>query len=319
MIASRLLSILLTLQARGRATAAELAETFEVSVRTSYRDIDELSAAGVPVYAEKGRNGGFRLLDGYRTRLTGLDRGEAEALFLAGLPGAAAQLGLGEALARMRLKLLAALPGPAREDAERIAARFHLDPVGWFQAPDELAILPRLATAVWEQRRARMIYDSWKGVVEREIVPIGVVLKAGTWYAVARVGDQVRSYRVAGIQAFELGEPIDEPAKPFDLAAYWAEFAEGYEQRMLSGRARVRAHPDALWLMSRINAPMAQAVAQAGPPDADGWREVTVPIESIGQATATLLRLGPRAEALDPPELRESIRSVVSGLQAIYG
>jgi predicted DNA-binding transcriptional regulator YafY len=219
----------------------------------------------------------------------------------------------------MRLKLLAALPGPAREDAERIAARFHLDPVGWFQAPDELAILPQLATAVWEQRRVRMTYDSWKGVVEREIVPIGVVLKAGTWYAVARVGDQVRSYRVAGIQAFELGEPIDEPAKAFDLAAYWAEFAEGYEQRMLSGRARVRAHPDALWLMSRINAPMAQAVAQAGPPDADGWREVTVPIESIGQATATLLRLGPRAEALDPPELRESIRSAVSGLQAIYG
>src|SRR5690349_15109827 len=133
MLASRLLSILLTLQARGRATAAELAETFEVSVRTIYRDIDELSGAGVPVYAEKGRNGGFRLLDGYRTRLTGLDRSEAEALFLAGLPGAAAQLGLGEALARMRLKLLAALPEAARADAERIASRFHIDPVGWFQ------------------------------------------------------------------------------------------------------------------------------------------------------------------------------------------
>jgi predicted DNA-binding transcriptional regulator YafY len=319
MLASRLLSILLTLQARGRATAAELAETFEVSVRTIYRDIDELSAAGVPVYAEKGRNGGFRLLDGYRTRLTGLDRSEAEALFLAGLPGAAAQLGLGEALDRMRLKLLAALPGPARQDAERIAARFHLDPVGWFQAPDELEILPRLATAVWEQRAARIVYDSWKGVVEREIAPIGVVLKAGTWYAVARVGDQIRSYRVASIQAFELGDPIEAPAEPFDLAAYWAQFAEGYERRMLSGQARVRANPEALWLMSRINAPMAEAVERAGPPDADGWRELTIPVESIGQATATLLRLGPRAEVLAPPELREAIRAAVSGLQAIYG
>src|SRR5688500_14925434 len=152
MIASRLLSILLTLQHRGRVTARELAESFEVSVRTIYRDIDELSAAGVPVYAEKGRNGGFQLLDGYRTRLTGLDRGEAEALFLAGLPGAAAQLGLGEALSRMRLKLLAALPEQTRDDAERVSGRFHLDPVPWFREADEQAILPELAVAVWGRR-----------------------------------------------------------------------------------------------------------------------------------------------------------------------
>jgi len=319
MQASRLLSILLTLQTRGQVTAQALADEFEVSIRTIYRDVDELSAAGVPIYAEKGRNGGFRLLEGYRTRLTGLDRIEAEALFLSGLPGAAAQLGLGDALARTRLKLLAALPGPARADAERIASRFHLDPVAWFQAADEQAILPELAAAVWERRSARMVYDSWNGVVEREIAPVGVVLKAGAWYAVARVGEAVRTYRVASIQSFEVGEPLDGPAEPFDLAAYWAEFARGYEARIYTAEARLRAHPDAIWLLSRINARLAEAVETAGPPDADGWREVAIPIESIGQATATLLRLGARAEVLDPPELRQSIREAAQGLAAIYG
>jgi len=318
MQASRLLSILLTLQARGQATAHALAAEFEVSVRTIYRDVDELSAAGVPIYAEKGRNGGFRLLDGYRTRLTGLDRGEAEALFLAGLPAAAAQLGLGDALARMRLKLLAALPDPARADAERIAQRFHLDPVAWFQAPDEQTVLPDLAQAVWERRRATMTYDSWKGVVEREIEPLGVVLKAGVWYAVARVGGAARTYRVASILAFTLGEPVAEPAKPFDLAAHWAGFCAGYEQRMRADRAHVRASEDALRLLARASADTARAVAEAGPPDARGWREAVIPMESVNQALLELLRLGPRVEVLGPPDLRAAMVAAADGMRAIY-
>lgn len=318
MLASRLLSILLTLQAKGRVTAAGLAREFEVSVRTIYRDIDELSAAGVPVYAEKGRNGGFQLLDGYRTRLTGLDRPEAEALFLAGLPGAAAQLGLGEARARTRLKLLAALPDTARADAERISSRFHIDPVGWFQAPDEQAVLPTLARAVWEGRTATMRYDSWKGIVERTIAPLGIVLKAGTWYVVCTVDGHPRTYRVSSILDFHLGEPADGPAEPFDLAAHWAEFARNYEERVYTGEARLRGSPEGLWLLSRINFPMAAAVDRAGSPDAQGWREVTIPIESLGQATATLLRLGARAEVLDPPELREAIRETVAAVADLY-
>ena len=318
MLASRLLSILLTLQSRGRATAAELAEAFEVSVRTIYRDIDELSAAGVPVYAEKGPGGGFRLLDGYRTRLTGLDRPEAEALFLAGLPGAAAQLGLGEARARMRLKLLAALPDPAREDAERVAARFHLDPVAWFRGPEEHAILPDLAVAVWQGLTARIRYDSWKAVVEREIAPLGVVLKAGLWYAVARVEGDIRTYRVASILSLELGPPAAASAEPFDLAAYWAGFSRDYERRMQAGRARVRVRADALRALARASSAMAEAVEAAAAPDADGWREVEIPMESVATATAELLSLGPRVEVLEPAALRAAIREAAEGLQALY-
>src|ERR1700722_11168807 len=136
MLASRLLSILMVLQARGRVSARELAAQFEVSVRTIHRDVDQLSAAGIPIYADRGRNGGFALVDGYRTKLTGLTQPEAEALLLAGLPGPAAQLGLADILSAARLKLIAALPAHVQPGAERIASRFHLDPDAWFRASD---------------------------------------------------------------------------------------------------------------------------------------------------------------------------------------
>src|ERR1700742_5150641 len=128
MLASRLLSILMLLQTRGRMSATALAREFEVSVRTIHRDIDQLSAAGIPVYADRGRSGGFALMDGYRTKLTGMTEPEAEAVFLTGLPGPAAQLGLADTLAAARLKLIAALPASMQPSAERIASRFHLDP-----------------------------------------------------------------------------------------------------------------------------------------------------------------------------------------------
>src|SRR5579859_6561765 len=190
MLASRLLSILMLLQARGRVSARELAAQFEVSVRTIHRDIDQLSAAGIPVYADRGRNGGFALMDGYRTKLTGLTQPEAEALFLAGLPGPAAQLGLADLLSTARLKLMAALPADVRPSAERIAARFHLDPAGWFHGTDSLASLQPVARAVWSGHCLRLRYRP-AGQAEaypRRLGPLGLVLKAGVWYLVAQSG-----------------------------------------------------------------------------------------------------------------------------------
>jgi predicted DNA-binding transcriptional regulator YafY len=148
MLASRLLSILMLLQTRGRMSATELAAKFEVSVRTIHRDIDQLSAAGVPVYADRGCKGGFQLRDGYRTKLTGLTQSEAEALFLAGVPGPAAQLGLADVLSAARLKLTAALPANMQPNVERVASRFHLDPVAWFPGTEPLAALKSVARAV---------------------------------------------------------------------------------------------------------------------------------------------------------------------------
>ena len=194
MRASRLLSLLLLLQTRGRMTATELSERLEVSVRTVYRDVEALSAAGIPVYADRGPAGGYRLLEGYRTRLNGLTAEEASSLFLAVLPGPAAELGLGEVAATAELKLLAALPPEPRGLARRMRERFHLDVPGWYHAGEETRFLADAADAVWRQRPLRMTYQRWgPSVVERTVHPHGLVLKAGTWYLVARAAPDLPS------------------------------------------------------------------------------------------------------------------------------
>jgi len=156
MRATRLVSLLLLLQTRGQLTAAEIAGTLEVSVRTVHRVVESLAAAGVPVEAVRGPAGGYRLAGGYRTRLTGLTADEAEALFAAGIPGPAAELGLGGELAAARLKVLAALPQELQERASRSSRLFHLDTRGWFRAEDTVPHLPALSSAVWSGCRVRL-------------------------------------------------------------------------------------------------------------------------------------------------------------------
>lgn len=326
MQSTRLLSLLLRLQAQGRVSAPALAEALEVSVRTVYRDIDALSAAGVPVYAERGRGGGFMLREGYRTQLTGLDRPEAEALFFAGVPHAAAQLGLGPALETTRLKLLAALPEAERRNAERVASRFHLDPVAWFQGADEQALLPPLAAAVWAGCMLSLRYESWKGPVQRRVAPLGLVLKGGLWYLVAAVGAQPRTYRVGAIESLEIERESPTPPPPpgFDLRRYWEAFARDYETRMASGRATVRADAAGLKALARLNAATAKAVAQAtasrsiGRREAEGWTRLEVPVESVDAAAREMLRLAPHVQAVAPPELRKALKAATRTLASIY-
>lgn len=319
MRASRLLSILLLLQTRGRMTARALADEFEISVRTLYRDIDQLSAAGVPVYADRGRSGGFRLMDGYRTRLTGLTPAEADALFLSGLPGPAADLGLGEAVAGARLKLLAALPDERRESAGRAATRFHLDPVAWFRNAETSEILPDLAQAVWNSQRIRIRYESWTALVDREVDPLGLALKGGAWYLVALVGDKPRTYRVSAIQTLALsGESFSRP-EGFDLSAWWTAWAKDFETRVHRGEASLRLSPkglERLPLLSRAAGEM--AALAAGAPDEAGWVRVNIPIESIDHAAGEMLKLGVEAEVLTPPELRRRMVEIAARLSAIY-
>jgi predicted DNA-binding transcriptional regulator YafY len=318
---SRLLSILLLLQTRGRMTARALADELETSVRTIHRDIDQLSAAGVPVYADRGRTGGFQLLDGYRTRLTGLTPAEAEALFLAGLPGPAADLGLGEAMAGAQLKLLAALPEGRRDDAGRIATRFHLDPVGWCRSAEDAALLPALAGAVWNSLRIRVRYESWSSVVERDLDPLGLALKGGVWYLVAApAASAPRTYRVAAIKALTISDEGFTRAEGFDLSAYWNAWTRDFEARLIRGEASVRLSPKGLQRLCAL-APVLgeQAARTAGAPDAEGWVRAQIPIESIDHAAGDLLRLGAEAEVLEPPELREAIGGIVERLAAAYG
>jgi len=319
MRASRLLSILLLLQTRGRMTAEALAAEFEVSVRTIYRDIDQLSAAGAPVYADRGRSGGFQLLDGYRTRLTGLTDAEAETLFLGGLSGPAAQMGFSGAVTTMQLKLLAALPPERQAAAERLAGRFHLDPVGWYQSPDEAERLPAIAQAVWNSRRVSVRYESWKGEVDRDLEPLGLILKGGLWYLAARPAGtrNPRTYRVSNILALTASEDAFERPAGFDLAVWWAQASGRFEAEIFTGEARLRVTAAGLKRLARLGTQQAR-IASAAVPGADGWAEVVVPIESVEHAAIDFLRLGAEAEVLSPPELRAAMAETARRTAALY-
>lgn len=322
MRAGRLVSLLLLLQTRGRMTAQALADELEVSVRTVYRDVESLSASGVPIYADRGPAGGYQLLDGYRTRLTGLTGDEAGTLFLAGMPGPAAELGLGSVLAAAELKLRAALPGELADRADRVRERFHLDAPGWFRGDEPTPYLATVADAVWSERRLSVRYRRWKAPreVSRLLSPLGVVLKAGRWYLVAAHDDRTTAYRVANIlDAVVLDEPAPQPAG-FDLAAFWAEWTERYERSVYTGTATVRMTADALRRMAFIFPPEMARVARdrAGEPGPDGRLETTVPIESVRHALVELLKLGAEAEVLDPPELRAAFAETARGLAQMY-
>ncbi len=327
MRASRLLSILMILQTRGRTTAEALAAEFEVSVRTIYRDIEQLSAADVPVYADRGPNGGFELLDGYRTKLTGLSPNEAATLFLAGLPGPAAELGLADLMTTAQLKLTAALPEGARATARRISARFHLDPVGWFQSKHDARHLPALADAAWNEKRAEFRYRRWNDIVARKVMPLGLVLKGGVWYLVAQVSDQAndqmsaqpRTYKVANIDQLVVRDERFERPKDFDLAGFWTTASRAYEAGLYRHKAELRVSPLGLKRLDMLGSAVAHAAAEtASRLDRDGWVRVTIPIESFDHAAHELIRLGNDVEVLSPPDLRRNIAKIAHNLLRLY-
>jgi predicted DNA-binding transcriptional regulator YafY len=308
MRASRLVNLLLLLQTRGGLTATELGRELEVSVRTIYRDVDALAEAGVPIYAERGPHGGVRLVDGYRTRLTGLTPDEAEALFMSGVPGPAAELGLGTVVTAARLKVLAALPPELRTRATRINERFHLDAPGWFQHGEDLPYLAPLAQAVWESRPVEIRYrrpDSDEDV-ERRIEPLGLVLKGGVWYVVARAGAQERTYRVSRVTAARVcDEQVERPAG-FDLGAYWSASIEAFEREQPATELVLRVPSENLAAIGDIVG--ADRVDVLQPADGPGGTAlVRARFTWEDDALWALMRLGGRVELVEPDRLRSRL------------
>lgn len=319
MRASRLLSILTTLQARGLVTAQSLADDAGVSLRTIYRDIDALSAAGIPVYSERGADGGYRLLDGYRVRLNGLSPREAEALFLGGLAGPAADLGLGAVMAAARLKLLVALPPELRASAERMRERFHLDTPSWFGEADHPAHLLAVADAVWSQTRVQIRYQSWKAEKNRRVDPLGIVLKGGAWYLAGAVDGSVRTYRVSRIlELIALDEHFERPPD-FDLPSFWGESTARLEAELHPNVATLRVSPWGAKMLAATSAPYARSrLVLAETAREDGWREATIPVGTPRHAAYELLRLGPEVEVVGPPELREMMATLAREVLCRY-
>lgn len=318
--ADRLLSLVLLLQVRGRLTVRELASRLEVSERTIARDLEALGAAGVPVVAERGPGGGWRLLEGYRTSLTGLTTPEVQALFLAGAAGPLRALGLGQRLDGVLLKLLAALPSVQRPDAEAARQRLHVDAAPWYRTPEPTPHLPLLQDAVWQDRRLRLRYARGDGsATERIVEPYGLVIKGDVWYLVARVEGQWRTYRAARIVEAELLAERFARDEAFDLAAYWAAsvaaFRAGLPRYPVTLRVATAARP-ALprHLLERDGAVLGPADAA----DADGWQTVRLAFDTLEEAHAGVLRLGSDIEVLEPPELRARVRETALRLAARY-
>ena len=305
MRSSRLLTILLLLQARGQATAGELAAELEVSERTVYRDLDDLSAAGVPVYGERGKGGGYRLLEGYRTNLTGMSAEEAGALLLAGAPGPAAELGLGSLLATTRLKLLAAVPPGLRETAVRAEQRFYLDPATWaHDRTRDDRHLQRVARAVWHDRRLEITYARADGeAVQRAIDPLGLVHKTGRWYLVAIVDGAERVYRIDRLIAVR--ECTESAMRPvgFDLTAFWSAWEAAYAATLPTFQARVRLGPEAMRHRDDLG-PLAPREVLEHVVGADGWVEQTLEFDTVQVAVAALLAVAPQVEVVEPGTLR---------------
>lgn len=336
--ASRLVALLLLLQARGRMTAAGLASELEVSPRTIQRDVEALAAAGVPVYSERGRDGGYRLVGGYRSRLTGLDPDEARALVAVGTAAPARELGLGQALMSARLKLIASLPAGLRDDMSAAASRFHLDAPGWFARQRPVPFLEALAEGVFGDLVVEARYRGRSGPRACRLEPLGLVLKAGTWYVVAGEGGgdgerggegvggrnrDVRGYRADRFDAAAVTDQRFGRPHGFDLGAFWSAWIEEFERSLPVVTITVRARADRAGTVLRA---LRRAVEPGYPgqvdwdvaPDPEGWVRLLLPFEKLEYARVSLLGLGPDVEVLAPGELRGQMAAAAAGLTALY-
>jgi len=295
MRADRLLSILLQLQLHGRLTSRALAKRLEVSERTIHRDMNSLGAAGVPVVAERGARGGWMLMEGYRTVLTGLSDAEVQALFVTRPEKLLADLHL-------------VLPKLNQHTAELARERIYIDLSGWTRSPDPVPYLPIVQDAVWRERRLRLLYGDAECPSERVLDPLGLVAKGSIWYLVARIDGDIRSYRVSRVrEATILDEAFARP-QDFDLSKFWETSSARFKERLPRFDVAIRAKaPVVEWLRRMI---------RFGAIDEVSGEKVRMHFDSEEVARSVLLGMGDQIEVLEPATLRDSIvaaaRAIVS-------
>jgi predicted DNA-binding transcriptional regulator YafY len=319
----RLLSLLLLLQGHGRLSARRLAERLEVTERTIHRDVEALSAAGVPVYAERGRHGGIALLPGYRTDVSGLSAGEARALFVfAGRGGAAADLGLEAELRGALRKLLAALPEPQRPGAEEAQQRVVVDPRGWLRQPEELPFLAIIQEAVWAGRRLRLAYRrAGSGIAaERTLDTYGLVAKGGIWYLLAGDRGEPRLYRVSRVESAELLEEAAVRPAGLNLDELWQQLRRRVEERGPGIEVELRVRAERSEMLLRLAGSQLTAAPDPKPrPDPDGWVGHRLRFVAEGAASGLLLGFGDDVEVLAPESLRRSMAATAAAIVSLYG
>ncbi len=308
MRADRLVSILLLLQTHPRMSTRELATRLEVSGRTIHRDMDALSAVGIPVVAERGAHGGWMLLEPYQTNLTGLTEAEIQALFLATPAKLLADLGLRQAQRAALIKLQTALPTVQRQGAADVRERILIDMPGWHPSTETEMCFGVVQEAVLSDRRLHIRYERGDGAdVARDLDPLGLVAKGNTWYLVAAVDGQPRTYRVSRIQHAEVLDAAAQRPPDFSLAQFWARSSQDFVANLPKFPAVLRIHPDWIgripgwWRYGRVE--------HVDPPDDTGWYRVDVTFEVLEEAAGSVLACGPFAEVIEPDELRRLVQT----------
>ncbi|HET9914765.1 MAG TPA: WYL domain-containing protein [Anaerolineales bacterium] len=320
MRADRLLSLLMLIQSRGQMTAQELADELEVSERTIYRDIIALSAAGVPVYASRGPGGGVRLIEEYRTTLTGLTPDETRALFMMSIPAPLMQLGMGEKFKGALLKLSASLPERYRADEARTRQRIHLDSSWWFQSGQDVPCLQTIQQALWQDRclRIKVRWDFFNTEFKQDAEPYGLAAKANIWYLVYGCRGTPKVTRVSQIVEAELTSEGFTRPPGFQLGAFWEAWCREYESQP-PFCARVRVSPEALPVLGEYLGDRARGQLSHHPtPDQDGWVTLDLPFESLIAARSRLLGLGRAVEVLEPVSLRRSLIDFAEQIVKFY-
>ncbi|WP_373048582.1 helix-turn-helix transcriptional regulator [Vulgatibacter sp.] len=313
MRADRLVQLLMLLQSRGGWTAATLAERLEVSERTIYRDLDALSAAGIPVTATRGPGGGVALLDGFRTELTGLTRAEVHAIATVGESRALADLQLQLPLRSALAKLGFALPPAQQQVIDYARQRLHVDPAPFFAAPEAVPCLETLREAVWQNRRIRLVYVDFEGERSRRIVdPLGLVVKADRWYLVAGTIRGPSVFRGVRIERATILDETARRPRDFDLPSFWKEWGSRFAEKRASYEARLRLNEAGAAALRSIRPQAEHRKITAGICAVDFERE------SIALSQICLASEAGGVEVLEPPALRERLRAIAATLTTCY-
>lgn len=318
MRADRLLNLLLLLQNRGKMSSRQLAELLEVSERTIARDIEALSAAGIPVYAERGSRGGWVLADSYRTNLTGMRPEEIVSLLLTNHNELLKDLGIQGDFQAAYQKLLASAPAPVRQDAELIRERIHIDGAGWHASKEAFPWLSAVQEAVWTQRKLDIRYRKEEDVAQRIVRPLGLIAKRNVWYFAAEQepDGELRTFRISRLEEARLLDETFMRPDGFDLAAYWEQSTARFKSELPRYVARVRTNETGL---NRLHKERFIKVLHAEGPDNQGQFLADVDLQTLDWACGVILAGGRDVEALGPPELRERIQAEVRAIFAVYG
>ncbi|MFT9846645.1 helix-turn-helix transcriptional regulator [Aneurinibacillus sp. REN35] len=317
MRADRLISILLLLQNRGKLTTRELAQELEVTGRTIHRDMEALSAAGIPVVAERGKLGGWRLLEQYRTNVTGLKANEIKSLFISPSPQLLADLGLAKDWNEARQKILAAIPSSTQGHSQDIWNRIHIDTTTWKQSPEKIESFTLLQQAIWDERKLQITYERTDGeVIDRVVNPLGLVAKGSVWYLIASSDEEIRNYRASRIKSVFLTEDSFSRPDDFNLAQYWNNSTQKFIKNLPSYEVDVEISPSIVQRI-RFTGRFVQLLKMDSPLE-DGWIPANLRFDTEQEAKEYILGFGDQIRIIRPDALKQTIYDMAKRVVNFY-